>query len=160
LISCTVAWFFCTYPNATERCGAWSLLSNPEAGSWTRNLILPRCSLTQLRILEVLPKTQLAMMRVVENHGVERRYGRLLPGRLRAHGLAEVGAEARIFMWQGGSAGASLMRANFQQLRADMIQAGYITEAEVEQDLARLKGFDFLTLSPIMWAAWGRRPQA
>jgi SAM-dependent methyltransferase len=109
---------------------------------------------------EGLPKTQLAMIRVVEDHGVERRYGRLLPGRLRAHGLAEVGAEARIFTWHGGSAGASLMRANFQQLRADMIQAGYITEAEFEQDLTRLEASDFLTLSPIMWAAWGRRPQA
>ncbi|SRR5216683_3528896 len=109
---------------------------------------------------EVLPKTLLAMMRLVEEHGVERRYGRLLLGRMRAHGLVAVDAEARIFMWQGGSAGASLMRANFQQLRADMIKAGYITEDEFEQDLARLEASDFLTLSPIMWTAWGRRPQA
>ena len=50
------------------------------------------------------------------------------------------------------------MRANFQQLRADMINAGYITEDEFEQDLARLKATDFLTISPTLWAAWGRRP--
>lgn len=109
--------------------------------------------------VEVLPKTQLAMMRVVEDRGVERRCGRLLLGRLRANGLVATGAEARIFMWQGGgSAGASLMRVNFQQLRADMIKAGYITEEEFEQDLARLEAPNFLTLSPTMWAAWGRRP--
>ena len=30
---------------------------------------------------EVLPKIQLAMMRLVEDHGAERGYGRLLPGR-------------------------------------------------------------------------------
>jgi SAM-dependent methyltransferase len=109
---------------------------------------------------EVLPKTQLALMRVVEDRGVERRCGRLVLGRLRAHGLVATGAEARIFMWQSGSAGTSLMGANFQQLRADMIKAGYITEDEFEQDLAHLQASDFLTLSPIMWTAWGRRPQA
>jgi SAM-dependent methyltransferase len=108
--------------------------------------------------IEVLPKTQLAMMRLVEDRGVERRCGRLLLGRLRANGLVATGAEACAFMWQGGSAGASLMRANFQQLRGDMINAGYISEDEFKHDLARLEAPDFLTLSPTMWAAWGRRP--
>jgi SAM-dependent methyltransferase len=107
---------------------------------------------------EVIPKTQLAMMRLVEDRGVERRCGRLLLGRLRAHGLVATGAEARMFMWQSQSAGTSLMRANFHQLRADMIKAGYITEYEFEEDLARLKAPDFLTISPTLWAAWGRRP--
>jgi hypothetical protein len=107
---------------------------------------------------EVLPKTQLAMMRLVEDRGVERRCGRLLLGRLLANGLVATGAEARMFMWQSESAGTSLMRANFQQLRADMIKAGYITDDEFEQDLARLKAPDFLTISPTLWAAWGRRP--
>jgi SAM-dependent methyltransferase len=106
---------------------------------------------------EVLLKTQLAMMRLVEDRGVERRCGRLLLGRLRARGLVATGAEARMFMWQSESAGTSLMRANFQQLRADMIKAGYITEDEFEEDLARLKAPDFLTISPTLWAAWGRR---
>src|SRR5579864_234729 len=110
--------------------------------------------------VEVLPKTQLAMMRLVEDRGVERRWGRLLLGRLRAHGLVATGAEARMFMWQSESSGTSLMRANFQQLRADMIKAGYITEDEFKQDLAHLEESDFLTLSPIMWTAWGCRPQA
>jgi hypothetical protein len=50
------------------------------------------------------------------------------------------------------------MRANSQQLRADMVKAGYIVEDEFEQDLARLEANDFLTLSPTMWAVWGRRP--
>jgi len=109
---------------------------------------------------EVLPKTQLALTRVVEDRGVERRCGRLVLGRLRAHGLVATGAEARIIMWQSGSAGASLMRANFLQLRADMINAGYITEAEFKHDLAQLEASDFLTLSPIMWTASGRRPWA
>jgi hypothetical protein len=97
------------------------------------------------------------MMRLVEDRGVERRYGRQLLGRLRAQGLVAVGAEGRVLMWQAGTAGTSLMRANYLQLRADMIDAGYINEEEFVEDLTRLEAADFLTLSPIMWTAWGRR---
>ncbi len=106
---------------------------------------------------EVLLKTHLAMMRLVEDRGVERRYGRLLLGRLQAHGLVAVGAEARMFMWQCGSPGASLTRANYEQLREAMIDANYITEREFDEDVARLNDPDFVMPSPIMWAAWGRR---
>ena len=112
---------------------------------------------SDINAVEVFPKTHRALLRLMENRGVERRWGRLLLGRLLANGLVATGAEARTFMWQGGAAGASLMRANFQQLRAEMINAGYITEDEFEQDLARLEAPNFVTISPTMWAAWGRR---
>lgn len=49
------------------------------------------------------------------------------------------------------------MQANFQQLRAERIKAGYITEDEFKQDLAHSEEVDLLRLSPIMWTAWGHR---
>ena len=107
---------------------------------------------------EVLLKTQVAMTRLFESRGIRRGFGRLLFGRLRANGLIGVGAEGRMFMISAATPGASLMRANYEQLREAMIEAGYITQDEFEQDLARLEAADFLTPSPIMWAAWGRRP--
>jgi ubiquinone/menaquinone biosynthesis C-methylase UbiE len=109
---------------------------------------------------EVLSRTHVAMTRLLDDHGVDRRYGRLLLGHLQKHGLAEVDAEARMSLWRGGSSGACLLRANYEQLRADMINAGYITEEEMEHDLAMLERTDFLMPSPIMWTAWGRRPAA
>lgn len=107
---------------------------------------------------EILPKTHVAMTSVFDDCGVERRYGRLLLSRLRTCGLVEVDAEARMFLWQGGSSGAHLLRANYEQLRSEMIHAGYITKEEFEQDLDLLEGTEFLMPSPIMWAVWGRRP--
>ena len=98
------------------------------------------------------------MTRVFDDRGVERRYGRLLLSRLQAYELVEVDAEARMFLWQGGSSGAHLLRANYEQLRTDMINAGYINEIEFQHDLARLERADFLMPSPIMWTVWGRRP--
>ena len=107
---------------------------------------------------EVLLKTLIASRRVMQDRGADDRvFARRLFSRLRAHGLVDVAAEAGIFMWHSGSPGASLLRANFEQLRSNMIDAGYITEEEFNQDIARLDDPGFMMPSPIMWTAWGRR---
>ena len=108
---------------------------------------------------EVPLKTLIATRRVMEDRGADDRcFARRLFSRLRAHGLVDVAAEASIFMWHSGSPGISLLRANFEQLHGSMIDAGYITEEEFDQDLARLDDPSFMMPSPIMWTAWGRRP--
>jgi hypothetical protein len=38
-----------------------------------------------------------------------------------------------------------------------MIDAGYLTEQEFDQDATRLDDADFMMPSPIMWTAWGCR---
>jgi SAM-dependent methyltransferase len=108
---------------------------------------------------EVLLKTLVATRRVMQDRGADDSgFARRLFSRLRAHGLVSVEAEACLFMWHSGSPGASLLRANFEQLRSNMIDAGYITQEEFEQDLRRLDDPNFMMPSPIMWTAWGRRP--
>jgi len=108
---------------------------------------------------EVLLKTLVATRRVMQDRGADDSgFARRLFSRLRAHGLVDVAAEASIFMWHSGSPGASLLRANFEQLRSNMIDAGYITEEEFNQDIARLDDPNFMMPSPIMWTAWGSRP--
>ncbi len=107
---------------------------------------------------EILLQTQVAMMKLLEDRGVDRRYGRRLFVRLRAHGLASIGAEARAFMWQQGSPGAALLRATYEQLRGAMIDGKYITPQQFEEDVARLDDPDFLMPSATLWSGWGRRP--
>jgi 2-polyprenyl-3-methyl-5-hydroxy-6-metoxy-1,4-benzoquinol methylase len=109
---------------------------------------------------ETLLKTHVAMGRLMADRGFERRCGRLLFERLRDRGLVGVGAEARMFMVQSDSPGAALVRANYEQLRGEMIDAGYITERELEEDLAHLDDPDFMMPSSILWSAWGRRAYA
>jgi SAM-dependent methyltransferase len=108
---------------------------------------------------EVFLKTLTATRRVMQDRGADdRTFARRLFNRLRAHGLVEVEAQASLSMWHSGSPGASLLRANFEQLHRTMIDAGYLTEEEFNQDLARLNDPDFIMPSPIMWTVWGRRP--
>jgi hypothetical protein len=65
-----------------------------------------------------------------------------------------VAGEARIEIPQRNSPGVSLMRANYQQLRGEMIDAGDVTAEEVDRDLSRLDDPNFLMPSSIM----GNRP--
>ncbi|HEX7157744.1 MAG TPA: methyltransferase domain-containing protein [Edaphobacter sp.] len=106
---------------------------------------------------EVLTSTFAAMVRIMNDRGVDQNFGRRLFGLLRTFGLADVAAEGRTIMWTAGSAGPSLLRSNFEQLRTAMIDAGYITQQEFEEDIARLDDPTFVMPSPVMWAAWGRR---
>lgn len=104
-------------------------------------------------------KAHAAMQRVMAARGANTRYGRDLAARMRALGLVEIRAVARMAMWQGGGAGARLFRANFEQLREELLHTGLLTQAELDDDLARLD--DPLTLfpSPVMWTVCGRRPR-
>jgi ubiquinone/menaquinone biosynthesis C-methylase UbiE len=107
---------------------------------------------------EIVLKTFVAMKQVMSDRRVHMDYGRLLPGQLRSLRLVDVTTQGRLSMWSGGSPGADLLRANFEQIRDAMIAAGLITEQEFEEDVARLNDPDFLMPSPIMWSVSGRRP--
>ena len=108
---------------------------------------------------ETLLKTHIALARTLDDRGVDRTFGRRLFGRLRAHGLDHVASEGRTFVWPAGSPGPAMMRANYSQLREQMIASGHLTRAEYERDLAALDDPDFFMPSPILWAAWGQKPR-
>jgi SAM-dependent methyltransferase len=103
-------------------------------------------------------KAQAAMQRVMAARGANTRYGRDLAARMCAHDLVDIRAEGRMAMWQGGSAGARLYRANFEQLRDELLRIGSLTQAELDDDLARLDDPRTLFPSPVMWTVCGRRP--
>ena len=105
-------------------------------------------------------KAQAAMQRVMAARGANTRYGRDLAARLRTHGLVDIRAHGRMAMWQSGSAGARLFRANFEQLREELLRTSLLTPAEFDDDLARLDDPRSLFPSPVMWTVCGRRPHA
>lgn len=99
-----------------------------------------------------------AMRRLMAARGVDLRFGRRLPGRLKARGLVEIEAEGRTFLWRGCSPGGHLDRSNVEQLRGAMLEGGLIGERELARDLARLDDPEVVWPSPILWAVWARRP--
>ncbi len=85
-------------------------------------------------------------------------FGRRLHGRFRELGLVDVSAEARMVMFDRHNGGADLMRVNFEQIGADVIAAGLITQAQIDADLATLERDEFAIPSPILWSVIGKKP--
>ena len=132
--------------------GGWLVDEEYDSASLLPDPVLNPC--------EVFLEAQRALMRLFDDRGVGRRWGRMLFGRLRSLGLVDVDAEARISTWHCGSTGALMMRANFEQLREVLIDGGYISRQEFDRDIARLDDPSFMMPSPILWTAWGRRAVA
>lgn len=66
--------------------------------------------------------------------------------------------EGYAVVWEGGSPGASLMRANFEFVRDEAVNAGFITNEEVAQVFTLLDDPNFAISAHMMFTAWGRRP--
>lgn len=92
---------------------------------------------------------------LMAERGVDLRYGRTLPRRLREVGLEDVGAEA--FFPISCAACADLERATIQQVRSGLVAAGMATEGDIAAHLAAVAaGRLDLATSPLV-TAWGRK---
>jgi SAM-dependent methyltransferase len=112
----------------------------------------------ELNPTERYPRLFRAMHRVMGERGVDARFGRRLPGRLRAHGLTDVDAEGRVLLLQAESPWATLMKANLEQLRGPISAVEGLTAAEFDRELAFLDDPTLMNPASVMWAVWGRRP--
>jgi ubiquinone/menaquinone biosynthesis C-methylase UbiE len=99
-----------------------------------------------------------AMEQVMISHGMDPTWGSSLYRRFSGLGLIEIGLEGHFAAWAGGSPGAQLFQANFEQVRAEAVDAGLVTDAEVDRAVAELRAHDFAFSSPAMMTAWGRKP--
>ena len=91
-------------------------------------------------------------------HGFDLHYGRRVAGDLADAGLADVACEGRVSMWRGAQAGGALWRLTIIQVREPMLASGLVSEADIEHVLALCDDPAFASVSPIVMAAWGRRP--
>jgi SAM-dependent methyltransferase len=130
--------------------GSWLLAEEFDSLSLQAD---PAISPTEIPI-----KALSAMKRLLVSRGVDSLYGRRLSARVRSLGLVDMTAEGRMFMWEGGSIGADLIRASLEQVRDEMIELGLIDQSEFELDMRLLDDQELLIPSPIMWAVSGRRP--
>ena len=106
---------------------------------------------------EVNLRIRHAFLEALTARGANLYCGRLLAHELKAKGLEQVGVEATVSLWGGKSAGTTLMKLHFEEMREPMVGSGLITPQEFEADLKRIDEQDFIMPSPMMWSAWGRK---
>jgi ubiquinone/menaquinone biosynthesis C-methylase UbiE len=133
--------------------GGWLVLEDYDVTLMDRS-----STTTDATAAALYQKMHAAQDRLMEARGVDLTWGRSLYRRLRAHGLANVGMEGYVVVWEGRSPGARLKHANFEQIREEAVNAGFITNQEVAQVLTLLDDPDFAISASVMFTAWGRRP--
>ena len=104
-------------------------------------------------------KCLLALRSRMESRGMDMTWGSSLYRRFVAAGLVSVGMEGHIDLRPGGSSGARLDHANLSQVRDEILREGLVTSEEMDQALSLLEDPGFVFASPIMFSAWGQRPQ-
>jgi SAM-dependent methyltransferase len=95
-------------------------------------------------------------------NGIDLIVGRRVPSLLRAAGLVDVQVRPLIHVYPPGDGRRLLFWQFVENLRARLLAAGLVTEAELTQWMAELKCHlddpDTLMVSSIFFQVWGRKP--
>ena len=106
----------------------------------------------------VVAKACEAIISLLERVGYQRRFGRTLLRRLECAGLEDTASEARSYILRGGSPGTAFDRYSMLAHRDALVGSGALTESEFDETLRRFEDPDELILTPVLFAAWGRKP--
>jgi SAM-dependent methyltransferase len=94
-----------------------------------------------------------------EMSGHDRYLGRRLVPFLRAAGLVDVDADGHVFAMHGGQPSAEWYFLGVARAGPALVAAGMFDEDTFATALAQARDPEFVVLSPIAVAAWGRRPE-
>ena len=106
----------------------------------------------------VVAKAYEVIISLLESVGYQRHFGRTLVRRLERAGLEDVAGEARSYVLRGGSAGTAFDRFSMLAHRDAILGSGALTEPEFDETLRFLEDPNELVLTPVLFAAWGRKP--
>lgn len=133
--------------------GGWSLVEEPDLIS-----LVPDPS-GHADAIALFSRAISALHESFRVLGSDASYGRRLYRQVRDMGLAEVGAEGRLTVTQGGSPGAEFLRLSSLQVRDHLVASGLISTEQFDAYLTLLHDPDVIWMEGTMMAVWGRRPK-
>jgi SAM-dependent methyltransferase len=131
--------------------GGWLLIEDTDSCSWLPD---PTADASAIALFTRWTRAYAAFY---EGHETTIYAGRRLYGEYRTLGLDQIGVEGRVFMIQGGSAGAEVWRLTAEQVRDRLVAEGYISAADMQQLLELLSDPDFAWMEGAVVAAWGQK---
>lgn len=99
-----------------------------------------------------------ALLAFMSQAGFDPEYGTKLVHELESLGLEGVAADARARVYRGGSPGTAFARFTLESLGERLVESGAIGEDDLEHALSAVRDPANVLISPLMVAAWGRRP--
>ena len=106
----------------------------------------------------IMAKAYEAIISLLERVGYQRHYGRTLLRRLERAGLEDTASEGRSYVLRGGSPGTAFNRYSLLAYRDAIVGSGALTESEFDEALRSLEDPGEHILTPVLFAAWGRKP--
>ena len=103
-------------------------------------------------------KVTSAVLEFMSGMGFDPRFGRRLVNEMRSRGLEDVTAEGRMHVFRGGRDEAAFFRLSLGALRPALVEAGRLTDSEVDETLAMLDDPDRTFQTPVLVSCWGRAP--
>ncbi|HEX6117333.1 MAG TPA: methyltransferase domain-containing protein [Solirubrobacterales bacterium] len=103
-------------------------------------------------------RVQDAVLGFMEQAGFDPYFGRRLIAEMASAGIEAVAADGRVRVVRGGTPETAFFRLSLVSLEDALLEAGAIAAGEAEAALARFDDPAEVMLSPVMVAAWGRRP--
>jgi hypothetical protein len=100
-----------------------------------------------------------AILTVIERVGYDRHFGRKLLTRVEEDGLEDTGCQGRCYVLRGGSLGTAFDRHSLEAQREPLLRGG-LSEADYEASQRYLADPARHVLTPVLYAAWGRKPGA
>jgi ubiquinone/menaquinone biosynthesis C-methylase UbiE len=133
------------------RPGGWLLVEDLD---WATALVTDPPSAAHARVAE-------ACLQLFSAHGYDPYYGRRLPRRLRALGLAGTGTRAEsLQVWADRERGLPQWELLADQLEPGLLAAGLVDRADLEAFHALWHDGDTVAFAPLMVSSWGRRAPA
>jgi SAM-dependent methyltransferase len=99
-----------------------------------------------------------AIISLLEGVGYDRHYGRTLLRRLERSGLEDTSSKGRSYVLRGGSPGTAFDRFSMLAHRDALVGSGALMESEVDETLRYIDDPSKHLLTPVLFAAWGRKP--
>ena len=104
-------------------------------------------------------RVERAMHRFLAATGFDPAFGRHLPKRFRSAGLVDVEGRGGLSVVRGGSPYAVWYAQSIEALRARLLAAGLVSEAEVDRACRLLDDPEFELVTPALISTRGRRPE-
>jgi SAM-dependent methyltransferase len=130
--------------------GGWLLVEDSDDVSMVLD---PR-----FRPSQPFAKGRSALRQFFSAAGFDSNYGRRLVGDMCAAGLVEVGGEGHVELLRPGTPQHQFALLTFGQVRARLAQTGVLSEEDADAFVAAFNAPDFVGMSPITLAVWGRKP--
>lgn len=109
-------------------------------------------------LADAVARTRHGMVEGMKMRGIDPEYGRRLPIELEKRGLQDVEGRGSYRSTRGGSTAAQIGRIGLQQMREKFIEKGVLTEADFDLADRSLADPSTIFSSPVLVAAWGRKP--